>query len=134
MNDKKITNGENVDNLRKREYLRYGLIISSFLTILFAVLDVILDNYIFLIIALVFFVIANILNKLREKVIIKRRDEINKEIDNFIEINDKKTINDVITKDDSKKKATSKKEKKSTDVKGKSNAKKKTHKTNKKNQ
>ena len=57
---KEISNGKNVDNLRKREYLRKGMLASSFLTIVFAVLDIVFNNYIFLIIALLFFVIARL--------------------------------------------------------------------------
>ena len=87
---KEISNGKNVDNLRKREYLRKGMLLSSFLTIVFALLDIIFNNYIFLIVAFIFFIIANICNRLREKTIIRKKDDIDKQMDKFIKNSDKK--------------------------------------------
>ena len=99
---KEISNGKNVDNLRKREYLRKGMLASSFLTIIFAVLDIVFNNYIFLIIALLFFVIANVCNRLREKTIIRKKDEIDKQMDKFIKNSDKKEKKKTVKKKNTK--------------------------------
>ena len=99
---KEISNGKNVDNFRKMEYLRKGMLSSSFFTIVFAVHDKVFNNYIFLIIALLFFVIANVCNRLREKTIIRKKDEIDKQMDKFIKNSDKKEKKKTVKKKNTK--------------------------------
>lgn len=87
--EKELTNGENVENLRKREKLRIGMLIFSFLTVVFAVLDIIFSNTMFLVLAIICFIVANILKRKREKTIIKRRDDYDKKIENIIKSSEK---------------------------------------------
>ena len=71
---KKISNDENIKNLRKREYLRIAMIIMSILTIILAILNLFFGvNIIF---ALLSFAVYVILNKVRDKIVINRKDEL----------------------------------------------------------
>ena len=68
---KKLTNEENYSNYQKRKVLRYLVMVCASLTIVFVMCyyasgDYKNDNYTFLIIALVFFVLNIIFNKIRE--------------------------------------------------------------------
>lgn len=85
--NKKISNDQNIKNLKKREILRICIIIFSILTIVFAFLNLFYD--VSLIFGIVFFIITVVLNKIREKTIINKKDEL-KEIREAIKENKKK--------------------------------------------
>lgn len=85
--NKKISNDQNIKNLKKREILRICIIIFSILTIVFAFLNLFYD--VSLIFGIVFFIITVVLNKRREKTIINKKDEL-KEIREAIKENKKK--------------------------------------------
>ena len=65
----KLTNDQNIKNLKKRKVLRYVIIVFGFLTIVLAILSLIIKlNFIF---SLISFVIMTILTKKRESIPIK---------------------------------------------------------------
>jgi len=84
---KKISNDENIKNLKKREYLRITIIFFAFLTIALAVANLFFN--INLIFALSTFLIYVILNKIRDNIVINKKDDL-KEVRNEIEKNKKK--------------------------------------------
>ena len=62
--NKKMTNAQNVTNFKKREYLRYAIMITSIITIVLAVLSLTINlNFIF---ALIPFAITIYLKRVRE--------------------------------------------------------------------
>lgn len=71
---KKITNDENIKNLKKRKILRYFIILFAILTIVFSVLNLFFQ--VSLVFALVFFVITTILDKVRSKIEIIKKDDM----------------------------------------------------------
>lgn len=71
---KKITNNENIKNLKKRKILRYFIILFAILTIVFSVLNLFFQ--VSLVFALVFFVITTILDKVRSKIEIIKKDDM----------------------------------------------------------
>ena len=72
--NRKINNEQNIINLKKRELLRIFIIIFSILTIVFSLGNLFYE--INLIFALLFFILTVVLNKIREKIIIIRKDEL----------------------------------------------------------
>ena len=89
INEKTISNDENIANLKKRKYLRYAIIFFALITIVFALLDLILQNTWLLLLAIIFFIITTFLNKYRESLKIIKKDEL-KEVREAIEENKKK--------------------------------------------
>ena len=89
INEKTISNDENIANLKKRKYLRYAIIFFALITIVFALLDLILQNTLLLLLAIIFFIITTFLNKYRESLKIIKKDEL-KEVREAIEENKKK--------------------------------------------
>ena len=71
---KKLTNDENIKNLRKREYLRIAVIVFAFLTIILSAANLFYN--VSLIFAIISFVVYVILNKIRDKTIINKKDEL----------------------------------------------------------
>lgn len=72
--EKKITNDQNIKNLKKRKILRILIILFASVTIIFALLN--LFSNVSIIFALVFFVITTILNRVRENTKIIKKDEL----------------------------------------------------------
>lgn len=84
--NKRINNDQNIKNLKKREILRILIIIFSLLTIIFA-----LGNLFYsvnLLFALFCFIVTVIFNKIREKTVIVKKDNL-KEIRQEIKKNKK---------------------------------------------
>lgn len=72
--NKKLSNDENIKNLKKRKILRWFIITFCFLTIVFAILNLFFDvNIIF---ALLCFFMVVILNKVRENTKINLNDDL----------------------------------------------------------
>ena len=85
--NKRINNDQNIKNLKKREILRILIIIFSLLTIIFALGNLFYNvNLLF---ALFCFIVTVIFNKIREKTVIVKKDNI-KEIRQEIKKNKKK--------------------------------------------
>ena len=107
---REISNDENIANLKKRKYLRYGIIFFALVTIVFAVLDLIMQNTLLLLLAIIFFIITTFLNRYRESLEIIKKDDL-KEIREAIEENKKKFQRGVVEepKKTSNKKKTNKK-------------------------
>jgi len=81
---KKLSNEENYKNYQKRKLLRYLIIICALLTIVFVLTYYISGgykngNYTYVFVALVFFVLNVILNKIRENTPINLNEENKKE-------------------------------------------------------
>ena len=72
--NKKISNDENIRNLKKRKILRAFIIIFCILTIILAFLNLFYDVSIFF--AIGTFVIVIILNKTRDNIFINKRDDL----------------------------------------------------------
>lgn len=86
---RKLTNDENIKNLKKREYLRIAIMIFSFATIVLSIANLFYD--LSLIFALVTFFITVILNKVRGNTPINlNEDNEIKSIRNEIKKNKKK--------------------------------------------
>lgn len=87
----KLSNDENIKNLKKRELLRILMIIFSLLTIVLAFLN--LFDKVNIVFALFSFVITVILKRVRESTEIIRKDDdidaIKKEIDDYKKIKNK---------------------------------------------
>ena len=98
MENKKITNDENISNLKKRKILRYLIITFSLITMGFAIADLFLQHTILLILAIVCLVITTALNKYRDSLTIIKKDEL-KEVREAIAENDKKFKKGVILED-----------------------------------
>ncbi len=72
--EKKISNAENVKNLQKRKILRYLIIFFSLLTIATSLLSLIYGlNFL---IPIIPFVITTILMKIRDGVVINKKDDL----------------------------------------------------------
>ncbi len=85
--NKRINNDQNIKNLKKREILRILIIIFSLLTIIFALGNLFYNvNLLF---ALFCFIVTVIFNKIREKTVIVKKDNL-KEIRQEIKKNKKK--------------------------------------------
>lgn len=68
---KRNVNDQNISNLKKREVLRILIILSSILTIIFAFANLFYNvNLIF---GLLFFLIATVLNVIREKIELRKK-------------------------------------------------------------
>lgn len=77
---KKLSNEENYKNYQKRKLLRYLIILCALLTIIFVIIYYASGgykngNYTFVFIALVFFIINVICNKIRESIPINLSEE-----------------------------------------------------------
>lgn len=84
--NKRINNDQNIKNLKKREILRILIIIFSLLTIIFALGNLFYNvNLLF---ALFCFIVTVIFNKIREKTVIVKKDNL-KEIRQEIKKNKK---------------------------------------------
>ena len=84
--NKRINNDQNIKNLKKREILRILIIIFSLLTIIFALGNLFYNvNLLF---ALFCFIVTIIFNKIREKTVIVKKDNL-KEIRQEIKKNKK---------------------------------------------
>lgn len=70
----RLSNSENVKNLRKREKLRIGMIVFSLLTMFLALLN--LFDKISIIYAIITFIISIVLKNIRDKTVINRKDEL----------------------------------------------------------
>jgi predicted membrane protein len=84
MTKKKLSNDENIRNLKTRKQLRIVIIVFCLLTILLAIANLFFDVPI--VFAIITFVIYFLLNKKREKIVINLKEdselkEIRKEID-----------------------------------------------------
>ena len=71
---KKISNDENIKNLKKRKILRYFLIFFSIVTIVSSLLSLIYGLTIY--IPLASFIITTILNKVRDSIVINKKDDL----------------------------------------------------------
>ncbi len=72
--EKKITNDQNIENLKKRKILRLIIIFFSLLTIILALANLFFNlNILF---AFSTFIITAILNKMRDKTKIIKKDEL----------------------------------------------------------
>ena len=71
---KRLTNDENIANLKKRKILRYLMIFFDALTLVLAVLTLTIG--LSLIFALITYIIAVILGNIRKKTIINKADDI----------------------------------------------------------
>ena len=72
--EKKITNDQNIENLKKRKILRLIIIFFSLLTIILALANLFFNlNILF---AFSAFIITAILNKMRDKTKIIKKDEL----------------------------------------------------------
>ena len=98
MENKKITNDENISNLKKRKVLRYLIITFSLITMGFAIADLFLQQTLLLILAIICLIITTALNKYRDSLTIIKKDEL-KEIREAIAENDKKFKKGVIIED-----------------------------------
>ena len=98
MENKKITNDENISNLKKRKILRYLIITFSLITMGFAIADLFLQQTLLLILAILCLIITTALNKYRDSLTIIKKDEL-KEIREAIAENDKKFKKGVIIED-----------------------------------
>ena len=74
---KKISNDQNLENLRKRKILRYVMIVVYVMAIVAAFIDLFVQNWFLLGGALVLFLIATLINKKRDGIVINKRDDIN---------------------------------------------------------
>ena len=133
MEKNKLTNDQNIINLKKRKYLRYAIIFFAFITIVLALLDLFMQNPILLGLAILFFVITTILNKTREKIPIIKHDEL-ADVKKEIAENKKKFSRGEVEKKEEPKKEPVKKTtaKKTTTAKKKTTTAKKTTNTKKK--
>ncbi len=113
MEKKKITNDENISNLKKRKILRYLIITFSLITMGLAIADLFLQHTILLILAITCLVITTALNKYRDSLTIIKKDEL-QEIREAIAENDKKFKKGTIIEDPMDEKP---KEKKKVEVK-----------------
>lgn len=71
---KKLTNDENIKNLKKRKVLRYFIILFAVLTIAFSLLNLFFQ--VSLVFALVSFVITTVLDKVRSNIEIIKKDDM----------------------------------------------------------
>ncbi len=72
--DKKISNDQNIKNLKTRKILRYIIIAFSILTIVLSLLSIF--NYISFIFPLITFIITTILMRKRDNTIINKVDDL----------------------------------------------------------
>ncbi len=109
----KLTNDQNIINLKKRRVLRYIIISCLSLGIIMAFLNLILQKLIFLIVAFCLILIAFILRQIRDSIQIIKHDELedirkeisdNKKKFSKTEVIDKKKDKDTKPKKDNKKK------------------------------
>ena len=85
--NKKISNDENIRNLKIRKILRIIIIISALITIALSLLSIIYSiNIIFPIIA---FILTHILMKIRDNIVINKKDDLDN-IRNMLNKNKKK--------------------------------------------
>ena len=87
---KELTNDQNIKNLKKRKILRIFMIIFASLTIVLSVLFLIFQIDLLLIIALISFIIAERLKKIREKTPIIKKDEFKEYRDAIAKSNKRK--------------------------------------------
>lgn len=71
---KKLSNDENIKNLKKRKILRIAIIVFCILTIAFSVLTLVIKTSV--IIPIVTFIIAKILIKIRDNTEINKKDDL----------------------------------------------------------
>lgn len=71
---KKLTNDENIKNLKKRKILRILIILFAILTILFSLLNLFFQ--VSLIFALIAFLVTTILDRVRTNTPINKKDDI----------------------------------------------------------
>lgn len=71
---KKLSNDENIKNLKKRKILRIAIIVFCILTIAFSVLTLVIKTNV--IIPIVTFIIAKILIKIRDNTEINKKDDL----------------------------------------------------------
>ena len=84
--DKRISNDENIRNLRKRKILRIVIIILALITIILSLASIIFNiNLIFPIIS---FIITHVFIRIREKTIINKNDDL-KEVRKLLNKNKK---------------------------------------------
>ena len=76
---KKLSNEENYKNYKKRKVLRWLIILCALLTIGFVITYYVTLDYMYVFIALAFFVLNVILNTFREKIPINLSEENQKE-------------------------------------------------------
>ena len=72
----KISNDENIKNLKKRKVLRYIIMILAFATIIFGIVDLFVQKTIFLIITIGLFLLTTLLQNYREKLRIVKHEEL----------------------------------------------------------
>ena len=71
---KKLSNDENIKNLKKRKILRIAIIVFCILTIAFSVLTLVIKTSV--IIPIVTFIVAKILIKIRDNTEINKKDDL----------------------------------------------------------
>ena len=117
MEEIKLSNEQNIKNLKKRKILRYIIMVLAFLTIILGILDLFYQRTLLLIITIALFVLVTILQNYRDSIKIIRHDEL-ADIRKEIEDNKKKykTHAEVLKdeKDEDKKEIVVKEEKKTT--------------------
>jgi low affinity Fe/Cu permease len=117
MEEVKISNEQNIKNLKKRKILRYVIIVLAFATIILGLLDLFYQRTILLIITIALFVLVTILQNYRDSIKIIRHDDL-ADVRKEIEENKKKfKTNAEVIKD--KNKEESKTPKKTTSNKSK---------------
>lgn len=89
MEEIKISNEQNIKNLKKRKILRYIIMVLAFLTIILGILDLFYQRTLLLIITIALFVLVTILQNYRDSIKIIRHDEL-ADIRKEIEDNKKK--------------------------------------------
>ena len=89
MEEIKISNEQNIKNLKKRKILRYIIMVLAFLTIILGILDLFYQRTLLLIITIALFVVVTILQNYRDSIKIIRHDEL-ADIRKEIEDNKKK--------------------------------------------
>ena len=72
----KISNDENIKNLKKRKIIKYILIVFYFATIILALADLFYQRTILLLATILLFLITMSLNKYRESIPIIKHDEL----------------------------------------------------------
>lgn len=141
MEEIKISNEQNIKNLKKRKILRYIIMVLAFLTIILGILDLFYQRTLLLIITIALFVLVTILQNYRDSIKIIRHDEL-ADIRKEIEDNKKKyKTHAEVLKDENEEEVKEEKKpapkkttsaKKSTGAKKSSTTKKKTTSNNKK--
>ena len=89
MEEIKISNEQNIKNLKKRKILRYIIMVLAFLTIILGILDLFYQRTLLLLITIALFVLVTILQNYRDSIKIIRHDEL-ADIRKEIEDNKKK--------------------------------------------